>query len=243
MRRDELPCLEVSPLESLEVTMPTQKQIEASNLYSAMMEEIKVRIQFIETAIQGRYFMPHGQLVREVSYLQLRLICEMIALSCLVVHGDIKSTQEKRFMKEYDATKIIAGLQDLHPNFYPLPVSATESMATPDGSKGWTLTPIPNGFLTKGDLFNLYGKTGSYVHRGSIKKLLKAKMPIEHAYTDVWNWLKKIGKLLSSHQIALLDGKTWFVCYLSAAAAGGRCQVAIAEGALEKPPSIVGSGV
>ena len=47
------------------------------------MEEINVRIQFIENAIAGRYFMPNSQLVRESSYLQLRLICEMIALKRL----------------------------------------------------------------------------------------------------------------------------------------------------------------
>src|SRR5579872_5438649 len=165
--------------------MPTSQQLEAANLYAAMMEEIKVRIQFVETAITGKYFMPHGQLVREASYLQLRLICEMIALSCLVAHGDIPSTKEKRFFKEYDAAKIIDGLHDLHPNFYPLPVKSVQIQTT-DGP-GWSLNPILTGFLTRDDLRSLYAKSGDFLHRGSLRKLLKAKMPVETAYSDIWD--------------------------------------------------------
>ncbi|MGO9401334.1 MAG: hypothetical protein ACLP19_26360 [Xanthobacteraceae bacterium] len=138
-------------------------------------------------------------------------------------------------MKEYDAGKIIAGLHDLHPNFYPSPATAIE---VTQPHHRYTL-PIQTDFLTRDDLVSLYGKAGDFLHRGSIKKLLKAKMPIENAYSDIWDWLKKIGTLLSTHQIALLDGKTWFLCFLSATALAGRCQVAIAEAPSEKPPSVV----
>ena len=51
------------------LSMPTQKQLDAVSsreIYMRpRMEEIKVRIQFIENAIAGRYFMPNSQLVRE----------------------------------------------------------------------------------------------------------------------------------------------------------------------------------
>jgi hypothetical protein len=195
------------------------------------MEEVKVRIQYTETALLGKLFIP-SQIVRESAYLQLRLICELIALGCLVMHGDLKSVREKRFMKAYDAAKIIEGLEALHSHFYPMPITTED--VTP---KHKHLTPIETGFLTKADLIALYGKSGDFLHRGNLKKLLKAKMPIEHHYPDIWDWLQKIGKLLSNHQMGLLDGRTHFLCVLSAARLGGACQVAIAEAA-EPPPDV-----
>jgi len=212
--------------------MAIQKQIDAINLYAALMEEIKIRIGLTEMAIQGKLFI-HSQLVREISYLQLRLICELIALGCLVVHGDIKTVREKRFMKEYDASKIITGLQVLHPNFYPLPIVTEFDF----DSKGHHRTvPITSAFLTKQELITLCGKSGDHLHRGSIKKLMKPRnLNIPNSYPDIWEWLKKIGTLLSNHQIGLLGGKTHVLCILSATNLGGACQVAIADAA-QPPP-------
>lgn len=203
------------------------------NLYCAMMEEIKVRIQFIELVVSGKLFI-QSRLVRESSYLQLRLICEMIALACLVAHGDIKPTKEKRFAKEWDAGKIIAGLADLHRDFCPRPVTHERL-----GPKATQLTPLTSGFLTKEDILSLYGRSGDFLHRGSLKKLLKKNATIEAAYSDIWDWLRKIGTLLSFHQVRLADGNTFFLCALAAEDAGGRCQVAIAEAPVPPPPDDV----
>lgn len=213
--------------------MPTAKQIEAMNLYCAMMEEIKVRIQFIETAITGKLFI-QSRLVRESSYLQLRLICEMIALACLIANGDIKPTKQKRLTKEWDASKIIDGLGSLHPDFYPRPVTHERV-----GPKAMHLTALSSGFLTKDELVSLYGRSGDFLHRGSLKKLLKKNATIETSYSDVWEWLRKIGTLLSLHQVRLADGNTFYLCALVAQDAGGRCQVAIAESPAPPPPADV----
>jgi hypothetical protein len=139
--------------------MPTQKQIDASNLYTALMEEIKVRIAFAELAITGRLFI-HSQLVRETAYLQLRLICELIAMSCLVAHGDIKSTQEKRFTKEYDVGKIVDGLEALHADFYPHPI-ITQFDAAPYGHHTTDITAVrltARGVLEWADLAGACGR-------------------------------------------------------------------------------------
>jgi hypothetical protein len=63
-----------------------------TQLYANLMDEVKARIDCINVAVQGRTGFP-TPIAREFCYLQLRFLCELIALSCLVAHGDIKSLQ------------------------------------------------------------------------------------------------------------------------------------------------------
>ena len=82
--------------------MATKRQLSAMDLYANLMAEVKVRMTSIEMACSGQTGLP-GPLVREFCFLQLRLICELIALGCLTAHGDIKATQSKKWGKEYSA--------------------------------------------------------------------------------------------------------------------------------------------
>jgi len=61
-------------------------------------------------------------IVREFCYLQLRMLCELIALACLVAHGDITAAQPNKLRKAYEADKILAQLATLHQHFYPQPI-------------------------------------------------------------------------------------------------------------------------
>jgi hypothetical protein len=73
----------------------TAKQNDSINLYAAIMEEAKLRLNSIDMALGGATILPH-QLVREFCFLQLRMLCELIALGCLTAHGDIEATTKLR---------------------------------------------------------------------------------------------------------------------------------------------------
>lgn len=60
--------------------MPTKVQQSTMQLYCGLMEEAKLRIAAIEGNLSGKTGLP-GQIVRESCYLQLRLLCELIALA------------------------------------------------------------------------------------------------------------------------------------------------------------------
>jgi hypothetical protein len=47
------------------------------------------------------------------------MLCELIALSCLVAHGDIQLPRQLR--KAYAADDMLKQLEALHPNYYPRP--------------------------------------------------------------------------------------------------------------------------
>jgi hypothetical protein len=151
--------------------MPTKRQHEAMTLYADLMEEAKVRLKSIETAVAGDMNIPTS-LAHEYSYLQLRMLCELIALGCLVAHGDIKEVQDKRFQDEYHAARIMAGLERLHSGFYPQPAKQIY------GNGVHELRAFHTGFLTKPELFSLYGRSGEFLHRGRMKGLVRNHSPL-----------------------------------------------------------------
>ena len=84
--------------------MATQKLINAVNLYRVLMFEARMRIEAINVILDGRTGLPEG-ILRELCYLQLRMLCELIALGALVIHGDISAKNFKKFERSRHQTK------------------------------------------------------------------------------------------------------------------------------------------
>jgi hypothetical protein len=170
--------------------MVTDTRIQAIDLYRILMFEARQRIEAINLILAGGAKLAEG-ILRELCYLQLRMLCENIALGCLVAHGDVVDPQINNFEKEWSGEKILGKLQKLNPYFFPQQVDfgIEDSVASNDNA------------LTKSELLRLYAISGSVLHRGSLKKknLTYGKMNVR----DVVNWTKKIEDLLGSHLIPL----------------------------------------
>jgi hypothetical protein len=96
------------------------------------------------------------------------MICELIALGCLLIHGDIPATRTKKMQKAYAADWIIGRLEELHPSFYPLP----GKQVLDDERKVIEVRPNTRPHLTKAELLKLYAHCGSVLHRGTLKSIL-----------------------------------------------------------------------
>jgi hypothetical protein len=210
--------------------MPTQKQLQAASLYGGLMEEIKLRITAIDAGTSGlTTLLPH--FVGEFCFLQIRMICELIALGCLTAHGDITATQSRKLRQEWAADKIMEELGKLHPDFFPVPVNQVSK----DG--GFILNPILPSPLPKNELLKLYYKCGDILHRGSMKKLLSQKAPIQINYPEITALAQKLHDLLSIHFVAMLGGATVFVCVLRNSNDNDKVHIAIAERNTPPAPS------
>ncbi len=137
--------------------MKPSKYRAALNDYSMLMEEAKYRLLAMDIVLGGGTGLPKGA-IREFCFLELRMLCELIALGCLTAHGDLKTSKLKQV---YEADRIIRRLQKLHPDFFS--VGATPGKAGPVLRK--------DGFLTKKDLVKLYWRCGDALHRGSFQAL------------------------------------------------------------------------
>ena len=198
--------------------------IKQNELYAKLMDEVKVRIECIDTAAHGKLPFP-TPIVREFCYLQLRFLCELIALSCLVAHGDIKSLQSHRTGRSYSADEILNKLSELRPHFYPF---AYKQVAMPQVSKvQFRMEPLDPQPLPKDELLSLYGKTHRFLHRGSLKKLMSSSTPIDMNINipEIITWAQKITDHLSVHRIAISE-ETLIVCMLRNRSDNNKVQVA-----------------
>ncbi len=96
--------------------MPTKSQIEAQGLYANLLEEIKLRFGSINHCTLGQSGLP-APFMKEYCYLQIRMICELIALGCLVAHGDIKDISSKNIQGAWSADKIMGTLEKFKSQF------------------------------------------------------------------------------------------------------------------------------
>jgi hypothetical protein len=192
------------------ITSNSQKR-QAIALYQNLMREIKVRLTSMTTLTSSTIALP-VKLAQEYCWLQIRMVCELIALGCLVAHGDI--TKSNKFSKTYQADKIMNALENLHSSFFPVPVKATQT-ETP---RGWHLEPLKSGYLTKSDFMKLYNqRCGQELHRGSLKTILtKAKIMVPAGdFGEIQSWISKIMKLLDHHSILFLGSNEGIVCRMS----------------------------
>jgi hypothetical protein len=173
--------------------MSPSKYGEALDAYSGLMGEAKYRLQAMDTALIGITGLPRGAIV-EFGFLQLRLLCELIAVGCLTAHGDLQTGKLK---KAYEADKIIKGLERQRPEFYPLGATRT----------GDLIELRRDGFLTKEELLRLYWRCGMLLHRGSYEAL-PTRIFSKELVEEVSTWKQKIEDLLSCHAIFMADNRT-----------------------------------
>ena len=204
-----------------------KSDVDASlRLYSDLMEEIKVRLSGIETARGSARALLSDSILVEFCLLQLRMICETIALACLVAHGRISpGTDQKSLLKIWHAEKLMEELTRIHANFFPY-AGAIEVIGPHPGRVH--ISHKRDGFLTKDALLRLYSTCGDLLHRGSVKQLLKgAKRNVEGSSID--RWRIQIEELLAVHHIAASDNLTHWLCILRHKESGGRTTTFHAE--------------
>jgi len=184
------------------------KHAEAMERYRLLMLEIKERTLSIGHVLDGRTNL-HGPLAKEFCFLQLRLICECIALSCLVAHGEIEHIKQPKFQKQYAADALIKELEKLHPDFYPHPVRFD---IQPDGIHH--LSEMNDDFLTKTDLIRLVGTCGDKLHRGQIRKYTfsPTEEELKKDFQSIDEWGKKILRLVEQHKVNLFTGNEYILC-------------------------------
>jgi len=204
-------------------------------LYANLMDEVKVRIDCIDRAVNGQTGFP-GPIVREFCYTQLRLLCELIALSCLVAHGDIPATYAKRLGKEWSADAIIEGLTKLRPHFYPIPMRQADRRSISGKVQSHSVEALNPMAFPKETLLELYGQCHQHLHRGNVRKLLKSTTPIEldTKFPEIIAWAQKINDHLSFHVIAISEDILIF-CTLRNMDDNNKVQVGTME---RKPPPL-----
>lgn len=188
----------------LDVSMPiTYRQTRTLNLYRQIMEEIRRRILAINMGTGNYLVTIPPPIVREFCYLQIRMICELIAYGCLLAHCDIEDARAPKLIREWSAEKIMKALEQLHPTFYP---HAARQVNIPNGIHLEIINPHP---LPKSELLHIYGQCGDVLHRGGVEKLMKSP-DIPVIYAKITAIVQKFINWLSNCYLVTRDDKTVF---------------------------------
>lgn len=183
----------------------TKEQLAAADLYSKLMAEALLRVYAIDHGTMNKTGL-QSPFVVEFCYLQLRKIAELIAIGCLVAHGDIKEAASLH--GEWNADKIIKRLSDLAGDFFPTPIELK------NGADGYieSFSPRKNG-VTKEDMLKIYYECDRYMHAGTLKRLLKPKNPLQVNYPDVSSKAQKFRDLFEAHTVLISGGNSGFLCF------------------------------
>jgi hypothetical protein len=174
-------------------------------LYCNLMAEIKTRNNAAARVMANIHApKPSVPLIEpefagEFSYFQLRKMCELVAVACLLAHGDVEKTRTGRLRGTYHARTIIKALEQLNPDFFPLPYEIQD--APPFEPK--VVTTLTDGVLTKAELLSLYdNECGPAMHFGSAEDLLAGRR-LQIQESRIGEWFTKFFKLLVRHRIRL----------------------------------------
>jgi len=166
--------------------------------YAELMDAIKQRHQLLIGLLNNQSALPPWSVV-EFSQLQIRMLCETLAIACLVAHGDMEGAQSSKLTNAYQADFIMNALEKLHPYFFPRPV--TQIL---ENGKPIALEDVKEGFLTKSDLLKSYRNTSDFLHMGGLKDALSRRQK-PFSLNSVLDWSKRFLILLNAHQIYLVD--------------------------------------
>lgn len=187
--------------------------------YLRLMHELAMRVELVARACTGDLTLS-PPFAREYCFLQFRRICELVALGCLQLHGDLAAARTGAAKKEWNAERIMKLLHRSHPHAFPQSLTCTK---TPNG---WSLVANskPNA-LTYAGFNTLYNKCGEVLHRGTIRTLETEQALAKSEYDEVIAWSHKVVDLLNEHVISRSNGKGLYHISLSTDAGGPACSV------------------
>jgi hypothetical protein len=189
-------------------------------IYGDLMDEARLRIHAMRDAIVAKdLWVP--RLLQEFAYLQLRMLCEIIAVGCLVAHGDVKDAGT---LKSWKIPDVMKKLEQLNADFYPRGVRFRK---LPNGGLHLDDYNVPQ--LTKTELVQLWERSGSFLHRGSAKNLIAAHGKALNVNLDtIIQRGQQILNLLEQHVISSADQKSHLIVALAAEETGGNVMLAVA---------------
>lgn len=169
-----------------------------------LMEEIKERRDAAITTLAKAHHTnpPYNYLDIEFCYLQVRRICEILAIAALIAHNEIDSFRANKFIKAWNADDLFTKLASVNTTAFP-----RAARFEAEEEAGVFVATIENeGYLTREAFTQIYHQCSAGLHAGTLKRLLDYG-PKQYNVKDVISWLDEIVRLLNIHVVVLPNGK------------------------------------
>ena len=178
-------------------------------IYVTCMEKVRERINIIQTIQRGNITTGIEYLNSELIFVQFRKVLELIAFASLTANREKYTEAYADFQRDGRAKKILAKIEKLNPDFYPVPLGEP----TPDASGHPNVfhfnRPAPHEALTRSEFETLFDLSSEILH---MRSPFSTKDSATNIIYPVERWVLKIQKLLTVHMMHLVDtSMKWIV--------------------------------
>jgi hypothetical protein len=210
----------------------SQQTISPSKLYADFMAEIKTRMNVIgdiQRHLATKQKAPADFVHAETCFLQVRFICELIALSAAAAHQTAGLTKD--ILKSWHADRSLGYLSEINPHCFPMPVKMS---IQEDGMKHFE---VLDGGLERDGLREIYNACGEILHRGSLKHALNQRERV-YDLRKLNEWTRSIGTLLAEHTVIVLSEDMVLMVQLDGPQGKVQVITAVADGpSVFEPPN------
>ncbi len=174
----------------------------------AVMEEIKHRTNVVSALSDQRISVMYKATHVESMVLQVRMITELVALASLSANKSIFEKNRIKFEKQWHPKEILRDVENLYPNFYPVPVVEVPLEHSIVSGK---FVPLQDGYLTRDELIEVHGKCGNLLHA---QNPYGKSVDYDNYKKMVPIWIIRIVALLNFHLIKLLNEDRFYRVYM-----------------------------
>jgi hypothetical protein len=172
--------------------------------YLRCMEEVRDRLKLVKSVTSRQLTTGREFADVELVFVQLRKILELIAFASLTANKEKYSAAHARFATHWNAKRMLADLEKVNSDFYPMPLGKPQLQA--DGIKHFP--EVSGKFLTKDEFILLYDRCGEILHA---RNPFTDKPPTIDVLYPVTQWVSLIHTLLDIHLMHLVGGNKWVI--------------------------------
>lgn len=187
---------------------------ERASIYCEVLEDIKTRLAVVRSVADGHLNAGSELLNYEVAALNLRKSLELIAFGTLSANKEVYAEVHADFASHWNAKKLLAKLEKLHPEFYPKPVTRQILNLGPPRQLHFDF--VADGFLTRDEFVELYDVCSKAIHT---RNPFSASSAIDFRLS-VPEWVSRIERLLGLHLMRLAGTPQLWVAELNSPADG-----------------------
>jgi len=168
----------------------------ARRKYLRLMWEVEKRLEVLNGFISGEIDSLYLLATIESEALQLRKILELIAFASLVTHKEAYESVRKDILKDWHAKRIMRKVENLNPDFYPIPTV---------GVRNGKWQNLRGGFLTRKQFESLYDRCGNILHaKNPFSKVSQHTLSFHNSVPD---YVARIEMLLRDHRVRLIGAR------------------------------------
>ena len=176
-------------------------------MYCNCMEEVKLRVGVILAVVEKGLTVGREDFDAELVCVQMRKTLELIAFASLTANQARYAEAHADFESHWNAKRLLANLERLHPQFYPKPVQFERQ--DEKGIKHFA--NVTDGYLTREEFVTLYQKCSEVLHA---RNPFRSESRVINFGRSIREWVGRIQKLLAVHYMRLAGSEKLWVVFM-----------------------------